>query len=272
MKLHTFRGPDLGSVFQQAQDALGEDAMIVRNRVLREGPATTVEVVAVRAGDVDRFRRRLEPAPLPKGGARPLTIALVGPTGAGKTTTVAKLATNPIAFGGQRVGLLTLDTFRAGALEQLGTYAEIAGLPLEVVYDAREVQAALRRLASRAVILVDTPGRGPHTGNGAGWGELLSGIAPDETHLVIPASLRIDLADGVRQQIAAQGTPATHMLLSKLDEVPEERGVADLATRLDLPARWVTDGQDVPTDLRSAPARILASLGRPAEEGLRRVG
>jgi flagellar biosynthesis protein FlhF len=66
-------------------------------------------------------------------------LALVGPTGAGKTTTLAKLAAHAEAFGGWKVGAITIDTYRVGALEQLQLYAEVAGFPVEVVYDAREV-------------------------------------------------------------------------------------------------------------------------------------
>jgi flagellar biosynthesis protein FlhF len=286
MRLETFRGPEPQRVFAEARAMLGEDAMIIRTRVLREGGSVVVEVIAAASSDVESFRRQLEPHPLPlprtaqegsgeplpnaerrapsAGYPRPYTVALVGPTGAGKTTTVAKLAVHPQAFGGTRVGLLTLDTFRVGALEQLYTYAEIAELPMEVVYDDREVEGALARLAKCDVILVDTPGRSPRLQTaGMEWQTMLRHIAPDETHLVIPASIRVDIALLIRDSFVPHG--ATHLLLSKLDEVPSEFGVADLALRLNLPARWVTDGQEIPTDLRPAGARILASLGLAPE-------
>ena len=184
-------------------------------------------------------------------------MALVGPTGAGKTTTAAKLAVHPEAFGGRKVGLLTLDTYRVGALEQLEIVAEVARLPLEVAYAAGEVEGALRRLAACDVVIVDTPGRSPKADAlNDEWRALLAAARPDETHLVLPATLRPDIAVSVHTAHAA-----THLLLSKLDEVPGEAGVADLALALPLPARWVTDGQEIPADLRPAPARILASLG-----------
>ncbi|MDZ7630603.1 MAG: hypothetical protein U5K74_04380 [Gemmatimonadaceae bacterium] len=86
-------------------------------------------------------------------------IALVGPTGAGKTTTIAKLAANVHAFGTWRVGMITLDTFRVAGLEQIATYAEITGCPLEVAYDSEDAARAIAQLTSVDVILVDTPGR-----------------------------------------------------------------------------------------------------------------
>ena len=118
MRLETFRGPDLGAVSERAYAVLGRDAMIVRTRVLREGDRTVVEVTATPAHEVERLRAQLAPErlPLPGERGRPFVLALVGPTGAGKTTTAAKLATHPAAFGSWRVGLLTLDTFRVGAV------------------------------------------------------------------------------------------------------------------------------------------------------------
>jgi flagellar biosynthesis protein FlhF len=271
MRLETFRGPDLGRVVATAQASLGEDAMIVSNRVLRLEGTTLVEIVAARAADVERFRMRIEPTPLlppdaaGPGRSRPFVVALVGPTGAGKTTTAAKLAVGPQAFGGRRVGLLTLDTFRVGALEQLSAYAEIAGLPLEVVYHPREVRPALRRLASCEVIIVDTPGRSPRAQElNEGWREILGQVTPDEVHLVVPATLRLDLAAAMQDVFSPFGV--THMLLTKLDEVPGDSGIADLAMRLTYPARWITDGQEIPADLRPAGARIIAALGKHAED------
>lgn len=267
MRLETFRGPDLGSVSARATAALGDDAMVVRTRVLRQGDATTVEVTVADGREMERLRRQLQPAPLPAGGSgRPFVLALVGPTGAGKTTTLAKLATHAAAFGGRRVGVLTLDTFRVGGLEQVGTYAEIAGLPLEAAYDAREVPDALKRLRGCDVVLVDTPGRGPRPGGAAcGWRGILAAAAPDETHLVIPATVRTDVAMAARDGFDDLGV--THLLLTKLDEVPGEAGVAELAERMELPSRWAADGQEVPSDLRPAEARILASLaGGPRRE------
>ena len=132
MRLETFRGPDLGSVSAQARRALGDDVMIVHTRRVRTALGAQIEVTAAPAEEIERFTRRLTPGPLPTrsraAGSRPSVLALVGPTGAGKTTTVAKLAVHPQAMGTHRVGLLTLDTFRAGALEQLGMYAEVAGI------------------------------------------------------------------------------------------------------------------------------------------------
>lgn len=263
MNIQTFRGRDIRRVTLAAEEALGADAMIVSTRVLRTQPPQ-VEVVAAAAGDVERFRRRIEPTPLraPSADARrgrPLVVALVGPTGAGKTTTLAKLAVHPGAFGGWRVGLLTIDTFRTGALEQLEGYARVMGLPLEVVYASDEVGPALERLASCDVVLVDSPGRSPkNPEQNQAWMELLTEIGPDEVHLVVPAPMRLDAAVAALDSYDALGI--THLLLTKLDEVVEDAGVADAAVEMRLQTRWVTDGQEIPVDLHAAVPRLLASI------------
>ena len=274
MLLKTFRGPDLGKLLKQAEAAFGGDAAIVQHRMLQGEGGRVMEIVAARAADIDRFRRRLTPAPLfapaaPRP-ARPLVIALVGPTGAGKTTVAAKLAIGAEKLGNRRVGLLTLDTYRVGGLEQLGTYAELAGIPLEVAYHPLEIPEALRRLATCEVIVVDTPGRSPRARElNENWRALLAEVSPDEVHLVLPATLRTDVALAVRAAFAPFGV--SHLLPSKLDEVPGECGVADLALQMDLPARWITDGQDVPADLHDATPRVLATLGAaPAQSELAR--
>lgn len=270
MNLHTFRGPELQRLLDAARRALGEDALVVQTRQIQLAGTRVLEVVAARGVELERFRARLEPEPLVlpvarRRGERPRIFALVGPTGAGKTTTAAKLAVHPDAFGGRKVGLLTLDTYRVGALEQLEIVAEVARLPLEVAYSAGEVEAALRRLSTCEVVIIDTPGRSPKAAApNEEWRSLLAAARPDETHLVLPATLRADIAESMYAAHAALGV--THLLLSKLDEVPGEAGVADLALRVPLPARWVTDGQEIPADLRGAPARILATLGLRPED------
>jgi flagellar biosynthesis protein FlhF len=107
------------------------------------------------------------------------------------------------------------------------------------------------------VVVVDTPGRGPRAQDLDEWRALLDALAPDEVHLVMPATIRSDVAEAVRD--AMDG--ATHLALTKLDEVPNESGVADLASGLGLPVRWVADGQTIPADLAAGVPRLVRALG-----------
>lgn len=266
LHLATFRGSDFQRAFARASAALGDDAVLARTSVHRDHAGKVVEIVALPAAELARFNALLEPPPIAlpargeRGEQRPFVLALVGPTGAGKTTTTAKLAVHAGVFGGRRVGVVTLDTFRVGALEQLHTYAEIAGFPAEVVYGDDELSGALRRLAHCDVIVVDTPGRSPRQGVArAEWRLLLDRLKPDEVHLVLPAGIRPDIALALRDSY--DRCYLTHALLTKLDEVPGECGVADLAAALGLPMRWVTDGQQIPADFYAAAPRVLQSLG-----------
>lgn len=267
-----FRGADLSHVADRARRTLGDDVMILHTRTVRDGGVPMVEVLAAPSSSIDRVRARLEPTPFPRkfrnADGTPYRIALVGPTGAGKTTTAAKLAVRRGMFGAARVGLLTIDTYRVGGMEQLATYAELADVPFEVVYDAREVESAMKRLNSCDVVIIDTPGRSPASSElTERWRSLLDALTPNEVHLVLPATLRPDLALDISRSYAPSRAHrgATHLLLSKVDEVPRESGVADLALSIELPTRWITDGQDVPADLKPGVQRMMRAYGLSAD-------
>jgi flagellar biosynthesis protein FlhF len=267
MLLESFQGSDPRHVLDDARRALGDDVLIVRSRVERRGSRTFAEVVAATPRDLEALSHRLTPAPpsLPRetggrGRSGPFVIALVGPTGAGKSSTLVKLALNNRVFGNVRVGLVTLDTFRVAALEHLQQYADIGNLALEAIYDQREVPAALSRLDNCDVIIVDTPGRSPRaTDANAHWQAMLAAISADETHLVLPSTIRPDAIPGVLA--AFDATNPTHLVLTKVDELPDESMLTDVIAGTNLPLRWVTTGQAVPDDIRPARGRIFSALG-----------
>jgi flagellar biosynthesis protein FlhF len=272
----TFCGPDFPTLLAQAQAMFGDDAIVVSSRRVSADPVAGFELVAAdSAGSI--LRRRHEPLPvrepartgmapaldfdLAVQGSAPLLIALVGPTGAGKTTTIAKLANHPQVFGGHSVGLLCLDTYRIGAVEQSRIYAELSGIPLEVVYETPELKRALRRLAGCEVVLVDTAGRGPAArGDVAATCVALHELAPHEVHLTLPAGLQTRLARRLVDDYREWGV--THLLPTKLDELPGDSSLFDLAASCGLPVRWAADGQEVPADLRAA-AQVTARSSSP---------
>ncbi|MDH5588457.1 MAG: hypothetical protein OEZ65_01455 [Gemmatimonadota bacterium] len=269
MQLEKFRGRELHRVTKDVRKALGDDAMIIRTRSVQSPDGGYVEVLAAKPEAVESFKRRLDGGRAAAERARnrrrigPYVVALVGPAGAGKTTSAVKLALHPRGLGSKKVGIISLDTFRVGAIEELQTYAEIANLPLEVVYHPQEVASAFQRMRDVDVIVVDTPGRG--FTEDKGWRRILAAMEPDEVHLVLPAGLRRGVLRSMREKM--EGLDVTHVLFSMLDEAGEAFELAEIAELVGLPARWVSDGHDVPADLAPAGHRILASLGIRADDG-----
>lgn len=184
-------------------------------------------------------------------------VALVGPTGIGKTTTIAKLAANYRLRDKVQVGLVTVDTYRIAAVDQLRTYADIIDLPMEVVATPREMRDAMVRLKGLDLILMDTAGRSPQ--DDIKIQELKSILAeaqPDEVHLVLSsASGSAQLMKTIRR-FAEVGTTA--LLLTKLDESTGLGNLLPLLRDGQRPLSYLTNGQNVPDDIEPANARRLA--------------
>lgn len=276
MKLETFRGPDLSTALRQVRAALGEDAMIVHTGRETVNGRSVVSVVAAAERDVSPLRARLERGENPvlvddpdPADTRPYTVALVGPTGAGKTTTSAKLALHADAFGGRRVGFLALDTYRVAALEQLQTYADIMGAPMEVAYEADDVRDAMAALDHCDVVIVDAPGRSPTHPSFVQWRSALALTRPHEVHLVLPATIHPRVGRAHRDGYDDCGL--SHLVITKLDEMPYADGVLELARVVDLPVRWTSDGQDVPGHLRRGGGRFMTTAARAAEQARARL-
>ena len=200
-------------------------------------------------------------APIAPTGAaatgRPLVIGVAGPTGVGKTTTLAKLASIWRIDRGLRVGIVAADAFRVGAVEQLRTYGRILGVAVHASEGPSAAAEALARMSDRDVVLVDTPGRGYR--DAARIEEVaavLRAVRADETLLVLPgaASLRT-LEEAVD---AFRATAPTRTVLTKLDECEGLGALVGAVRRSACPAAWFTDGQEVPDDIERADAGALA--------------
>jgi flagellar biosynthesis protein FlhF len=186
-------------------------------------------------------------------------VALVGATGVGKTTTIAKLAAHFRLHEQRRVGLITVDTYRVAAIDQLRTYAELIDVPMRVVNSPREMQQAMDDLAASDLVLIDTAGRSPQ--DELKIQELrgfLQAARADEVHLVLSlTSGRRNLALTAEK---FQRVGPTAVLLTKLDEAPGAGAALSAARRAALPVSYVTTGQDVPDDIEAADAGRLAQL------------
>ncbi|AKX93540.1 flagellar biosynthesis protein FlhF [Moorella thermoacetica] len=203
----------------------------------------------------NRLAERLAGQVLAESGQR--VQAFVGPTGVGKTTTLAKVAARHSLYLEQKVGLITLDTYRIGAVDQLRTYAEIMGLPLEVAMTPREFREALGRLEDRDIILVDTAGRAPE--NKAMLAEtrgFLEAMPEGAVYLVLSsATRRQDLLQAVER---FRPLNYNRLIFTKLDETSCPGVMVTVAAAAGVPLAYVTAGQDVPDDLEVADPYLLA--------------
>ncbi|MEM6654442.1 MAG: flagellar biosynthesis protein FlhF [Planctomycetota bacterium] len=231
----------LDDMRQRAEPYELDDAGLLRSRL--------------RATLAERFATS---GPIATGGGRRL-VALVGPTGVGKTTTIAKLAANFRLRERLRVGLITVDTYRVAAVEQLRTYADIIDLPMEIVSTPREMRAAVDRLSGLDLVLLDTAGRSPRDEVKIQELKSMLGEArPDETHLVLSTTGGVEQLASAAEQFRSVG--ATSVLLTKLDESTKFGHLLSLADEVDLPISYTTNGQDVPDDIAVATPDSLAAL------------
>jgi flagellar biosynthesis protein FlhF len=188
---------------------------------------------------------------------RPWVIALIGPTGVGKTTTLAKLAANYKLRQNCRVGLVTLDTYRIAAVDQLRTYAEIIEVPLRTVLSAGELHQAVHGMSNVDVVLIDTAGRSQN--DQPRLNELRTMIAAagaDEVHLLVSATANRRCAKNILHRFAPLG--ANRIVLTKLDEAESYGTILSFSAEPEAPLSFVTTGQDVPDDIEPADPWQLA--------------
>ena len=197
--------------------------------------------------------------PIQTTPGRSRLVALVGPTGVGKTTTIAKLAANYRLKEKHRVGLITVDTYRIAAVEQLRTYADIIDLPMQVVSTPREMREAVGRMDNLDLILLDTAGRSPK--DEVRIQELrafLTEAEADEVHLVLSSVASGRALEQTAERFAAVGTTA--LVLTKLDEANSLGNILPLVRTSKLPLSYLTNGQNVPDDIEVAEPMRVARL------------
>ncbi|MFM1936774.1 MAG: Flagellar biosynthesis protein FlhF [Planctomycetota bacterium] len=189
---------------------------------------------------------------------RPLVLAVAGPTGVGKTTTLAKLAGAWRLGRGLRVGIIAADAFRVGAVEQLRTYGGILGVPVHAADGPSSAAEALARLADRDVVLVDTPGRGHRdAARIAEVAAVVRAVRADETVLALAGS---GAASTLARAVDAFAVVRpTRVALTKLDESESLGGVLAAARGTGCGAAWFATGQEVPDDLEAAHGERFAA-------------
>jgi flagellar biosynthesis protein FlhF len=253
---------ELFTLFTKLIDAdVGEDlAQELVDRLRRESRGKLGDPTMLQA----RIARMIEadisasgPIAITPGRCR--VAALVGPTGVGKTTTIAKLAANYRLKDKRRVGLITVDTYRIAAVEQLRTYANIIDLPMQVVSTPKEMHEAVRQMAGLDLVLIDTAGRSPK--DEIRLRELkafISEASADEVHLVLSSVAASRTLEQTAERFAAVGTTA--LIITKLDEANGLGNLLPVLRLSRLPVSYLTNGQNVPDDIEIADSPRLAKL------------
>lgn len=228
----------------------------IQNRLKKEGQAgrllaqIALEVLSKQFG---------LPETIQAAAGQRRVVALMGPTGVGKTTTLAKLAAFWALRKRLKVVMMTADTYRIAAVEQLRTYCEIIQVPLEVVENPGEVAAALARHAGTDLILVDTAGRSHRNPGQMGeLGAYLEALQPHERYLVLSLTSSSRDALAVTEAYGAAGFD--RLLFTKLDEAMAPGTILNVVARTRKPLSYVTTGQNVPDDIEVASPEKLSRM------------
>ncbi|VAX21458.1 Flagellar biosynthesis protein FlhF [hydrothermal vent metagenome] len=219
-----------------------------------EGPSpdikTLLYVTAAKIRDSLLFGGAIA-APGP-GDSKPGIVALVGPTGVGKTTTVAKLAAT-LSMDNVKVGLITIDTYRIAAVEQLKIYANILNIPLEVILSPGDLKQAIRNYRDKEVILIDTAGRSQRDYRQIKeLTRFLDGNDDVDSRLVLSAcSSEAQMEEAIKSFSKAN---VSGLIFTKLDEAAQLGPVLNQHLKTGLPVSYFTTGQSVPEDIEQAQA------------------
>lgn len=196
--------------------------------------------------------RRLKPT-------GPHVVALIGPTGVGKTTTLAKLAATLLLDEQRRIGLITMDNYRIAAVDQLRKYADIIGSPVRAVGSLEELRAALAAMADCEFILIDTAGRSPtDTMKLMELKRLLEAAEPDEVHLVLSMTSSQECAELAAQRFGR--VRVDKLILTKLDEAAHLGLMLNMVRTANRALSYITCGQNVPDDIEVVAGQRLARL------------
>jgi len=228
--------------FLRHANGLADDPAVHRSRI---------------AGIITQMGARVKPLAIESGQQR--RVALVGPSGVGKTTAAAKLAALHALDPDLEVALLSLDNYRVAASDQLRVYADIIGVPAAVVADQAQLDEALEKFCRHDLVLIDTPGINPRDAAPirklTGMLEKIEGL---EVHLLLSAAARmcdcVDLFDQLT------GLPVERLMFSKIDETNFCGSLLNIALRLRLPVACLFDGATGPDGLKDADLETLAAL------------
>jgi len=190
---------------------------------------------------------------------QPRYWAFIGPTGVGKTTTIAKLAAKFGLFEKQKVGLISMDNQRLGAHNQLAAYGRLTGQPLMVVHQRQELLEAIEKMGDLDLVLIDTAGRSPYAQDLKKELQESLGELPElEHHLVLSATTKeSNLINAIKRFSIL---PISSYIITKLDETNDFSGIFNQLCRYRVPVSYLTAGQRVPEDIELSSRRRVTEL------------
>lgn len=245
-------------VDQELAEDLAQDIILKVNNELGSNGVTNYELVR------EYVRRHIQELITVTGPPRLMTgktkcIFLIGSTGVGKTTTLAKLAANYSLVEHKRVALVTVDTFRIAAVPQLRTYADIIGVPLEVVYTAADLADVVSRFGDRELVLIDTPGGSPrNTKQLEVLREYLDSVETKEVYLTVASPTKYrDMVEAYTRFAVCR---IDGLLFTKIDETDRFGPLVNLLSETRARLTYLTTGQNVPQDIELADSVKMAEL------------
>lgn len=191
--------------------------------------------------------------------SRPKVITLVGPTGVGKTTCIAKLAVISKILHNLDIGLISIDTYRLGALDQLKIFSEISNIDFLVAYEPSDIQKFMKKFKNKDIVFIDTVGRSQNnTKLLNSINDFLNKVNVDETYLVLNSTSDYKVMLDITQKFKIFNYDA--LVFSKLDEAISYGNIVNLVNEVDTPIKYLTNGQVIPDDIIAADSEFIANM------------
>ena len=192
-------------------------------------------------------------------GLNPKVVSLVGPTGVGKTTCIAKLAIISKILHNLDVGLISIDTYRIGALDQLKVFSDVSNIDMLVAYEPKDLNEIMKQFSSKDVVFIDTAGRSKKNDEFLTKAkEFLTNANVDETYLVMSATSSTKTLLDIADKFTIFNYDS--VIFSKIDEGVAFGNLLNLITKINVPSIFLTNGQVIPDDIISADAGYMAKL------------
>jgi len=248
-----------------AEEHIDELVHSIHEQQLNEKKAFSKQEVWELAGS--RLKERLLPHIAEELNSEARVIGFVGPTGVGKTTTIAKLAAEQALKKGRKVGFITSDTYRIAAVDQLRTYANILNIPIEIVFSSMDLTKAYKNLSDKELIYFDTAGRNfKNELHVSEVNSLLQSNEAAEMLLVLSMTSKSKDMAAVAEQFSGYGV--RKVLFTKLDETTSVGAILNTVLAFNLKVTYITSGQNVPDDIKkfNVNTYIQSLLGDAGDE------